>query len=159
MQNITHGRSLEDRIVRHTPSFINRNIMERTENSLLLHAEHPERIDGRIAALKQEWDIERSLEANAASLGLSGLILALLLRRWWIVLLPIAILGFLLQHAIQGWCPPVSIFRRLGVRTREEIQFELYGLRMLKGDFNEAREINRMNARERVGRITGMLSR
>ncbi|NLW68840.1 MAG: hypothetical protein GXY28_13685, partial [Bacteriovoracaceae bacterium] len=74
-------------------------------------------------------------------------------------LLPVVILGFLLQHAIQGWCPPVSIFRRLGMRTKEEIQFELYGLRMLKGDFDEAHEISRMNAGDRVERIMETLNR
>ena len=60
--------------------------------------------------------------------------MALLFRRWRIVLLSMVIPGFLLQHAIRGWCPPVSILRRLGLRTRDEIQFELYGLRILKGD-------------------------
>jgi hypothetical protein len=28
---------------------------------------------------------------------------------------------FLLQHALQGWCPPVPILRRLGYRTAREI--------------------------------------
>ncbi|HNR51211.1 MAG TPA: hypothetical protein PLJ30_07950 [Deltaproteobacteria bacterium] len=159
MQVTEHGKSLMDRVVRHTPPSINRDIMEKTGKSLLFHAYRPGRISRRIEMLKREWDIERAIEANAASLGLSGLILALLFRSWWILLLPVVILGFLLQHAIQGWCPPVSIFRRLGMRTKEEIQFELYGLRMLKGDFDEAHEISRMNAGDRVERIMETLNR
>ena len=43
--------------------------------------------------------------------------------------------GFLLQHAVQGWCRPVPIFRRLGIRTASEIDAERYALRMIRGDF------------------------
>jgi hypothetical protein len=46
--------------------------------------------------------------------------------------------GFLLQHAIQGWCPPVPILRRLGFRTADEINRERYALKALRGDFKDA---------------------
>ena len=42
---------------------------------------------------------------------------------------------FLLQHAVQGWCPPVPFFRRRGVRTAREIEIERYALKALRGDF------------------------
>jgi hypothetical protein len=32
--------------------------------------------------------------------------------------------GFFLQHAIQGWCPPLPVLRRLGFRTVQEIEEE-----------------------------------
>jgi hypothetical protein len=32
--------------------------------------------------------------------------------------------GFLLQHALQGWCPPVPLLRQLGFRTSYEIEEE-----------------------------------
>ena len=44
---------------------------------------------------------------------------------------------FLFQHAIQGWCPPVPILRRLGFRTSYEIEEERVALKVLRGDFNE----------------------
>jgi hypothetical protein len=50
-------------------------------------------------------------------------------------LLPGLVGAFLLQHAIQGWCPPVPIFRRLGFRTAGEIDEERYALKDLRGDF------------------------
>ncbi|WP_407921819.1 hypothetical protein, partial [Corallococcus sp. AB049A] len=28
--------------------------------------------------------------------------------------------SFLLQHGLQGWCPPLPLLRRLGLRTRGE---------------------------------------
>lgn len=45
--------------------------------------------------------------------------------------------GFLLQHALQGWCPPVPVLRRLGFRTQTEIDEERYALKALRGDFRE----------------------
>jgi hypothetical protein len=42
--------------------------------------------------------------------------------------LPAAVLGFLLQHAVQGWCPPVPVLRRLGFRTQTEIEDERHAL-------------------------------
>ncbi|MEY4546218.1 MAG: hypothetical protein RL685_2413 [Pseudomonadota bacterium] len=33
-------------------------------------------------------------------------------------------LGFLLLHATSGWCPPAVVWRRLGARTKSEIELE-----------------------------------
>ncbi|HQG31700.1 MAG TPA: hypothetical protein PLA83_07210 [Deltaproteobacteria bacterium] len=132
--------------------------MTQTEKSLLFYAEHPDQIDDRISMLKGEWDIERTLEANASILELYSLFISAIMRRRLYILLGIAVVGFLLQHAIQGWCPPVSVFRRLGIRTKEEIQLELYGLRMLKGDFDGILEISGMDPRDRVKRVIEVLS-
>lgn len=91
-------------------------------------------IDARIRELQQEWDMERALEANAASVALLGLGLGFFADRRWF-LLPAAVAAFLLQHAVQGWCPPVGLFRRLGIRTQAEIGDEILALRILRGDF------------------------
>ena len=40
------------------------------------------------------------------------------------------------RHAVKGWCPPVPLFRRLGVRTCGEIERERYALKALRGDFD-----------------------
>jgi hypothetical protein len=93
-------------------------------------------IDRRLAELDREWDIERTLEANAATVALSGVVLAITVDRKWIAL-PAVVAGFLLQHALQGWCPPVPVFRRLGFRTQREIDEERYALKALRGDFAE----------------------
>jgi hypothetical protein len=53
--------------------------------------------------------------------------------------LPVIVLTFLLQHAVQGWCPPVVLFRRLGVRTRQELDAERAALKALRGDFDALR--------------------
>ena len=92
-------------------------------------------IDWRLSELDEEWDVERTIEANASSIVLAGLGLgAFVDRRFYLV--PAAVAGFLLQHAIQGWCPPIPILRRLGFRTQTEIDEERYALKMLRGDFD-----------------------
>jgi hypothetical protein len=55
----------------------------------------------------------------------------------WLLLPGLVVLPFLFQHAVQGWCPPVSVFRRLGVRTRREINGEKFALKVLRGDFDQ----------------------
>jgi hypothetical protein len=107
----------------------------------------PEEIDARIDELQQEWDVERVLEVNAATIALGGLALgASVDRRFFAV--PGVVLSFLLQHAVQGWCPPVPVFRRLGVRTRKEIDREIAALKALRGDFDDVR---RQPASEHAG--------
>ena len=67
------------------------------------------------------WDIERTLEANAATAVLVGVLLGATVSRKFFPF-PGVVAAFLLQHAIQGWCPPLPIFRRLGFRTQSEIE-------------------------------------
>ena len=52
------------------------------------------------------------------------------------LILPGLVSAFLLQHAVQGWCPPVPMFRRMGFRTQSEIDEERYALKALRGDFD-----------------------
>jgi hypothetical protein len=89
----------------------------------------------RLEEVEQESDMERTLQANAATLALTGTILATLHSRRWLIV-PGIVTSFLLQHALQGWCPPVALFRRLGVRTAREIATERYAVKALRGDFS-----------------------
>lgn len=91
-------------------------------------------LSARIEELNREWDMERLLQLNAASFAMLGALLARLHSRWWL-LLTLLVTTFLIQHAVQGWCPPLVIFRRLGVRTRKEIDREKMALMALRGDF------------------------
>ena len=124
------------RVRAHTPRSAQQCIDQQLERSLHHPAQHPEEIDARLAELEREWDIERTLEANAATISLASITFGLLTGRRT-SLLAGAVAGFLLQHAVQGWCPPVSVFRRLGVRTAAEIDQERYALKALRGDFDD----------------------
>ena len=91
-------------------------------------------IGQRLQELEEEWDVERMLSLNAATLSLAGILLGLTSSKKWL-LLPLAATGFLVQHATKGWCPPLEIIRRLGFRTRKEIDKEKYALKAIRGDF------------------------
>lgn len=125
-----------DRVRQHTPAHINAHIDEDIDMALRIYAyATPEDLSHRIKQLDCEWDIERVLETNAASFSLLGLILSRTNSRKWLWL-STGVAGFLLQHALQGWCPPITVFRRLGVRTRGEIDREKYALKALRGDYH-----------------------
>lgn len=125
-----------ERVPRHTDPEVNRRISEATAASVRHYASHPEQIDRRLRELDAEWDIERTLEANAAALALAGTLLGAFRDRRFLVL-PAAVATFLLQHAVQGWCPPLPVLRRFGVRTMREIDEERFALKALRGDFGQ----------------------
>lgn len=123
------------RVPLHTAAHVNEQIRRQTEDRVARYAgAGREAIDRRLAELDREWDIERTLEANAATASLIGLTLGATAHRKWF-LFPALVAGFLLQHAVQGWCPPVPLFRRLGFRTQSEIDEERFALKLLRGDF------------------------
>jgi hypothetical protein len=128
--------STVNRVPAHTADHVNERIRRQTEeNVACIGAKNsPAAIEERLAELDREWDIERTLEANAATASLVGLTLGATVNRKWFAL-PFAVAGFLLQHAVQGWCPPMPILRRLGFRTEREIDEERYALKALRGDF------------------------
>lgn len=127
--------STVERLPQHTAAHVNEQIRHQTEANVAQYAAAgPSVIDRRLTELDREWDIERTLEANAAIASLVGLTLGATVDRKWF-LFPALVAGFLLQHAVQGWCPPVPIFRRLGFRTQPEIDQERYALKALRGDF------------------------
>lgn len=125
-----------DPVPRHTAPHVNRAIERATEASLLFYSHNREQIPLRLDELDREWDVERVLEANAATLVVAGSLLGLGASRLFMAL-PLAVGGFLLQHAIQGWCPPLPVLRRLGFRTRKEIEYERQALRKMQehGEF------------------------
>ena len=117
------------RVRRHTKDEINQKIDNDTRRSISYYQMKPRsEVLARIMELDKEWDVERTLEANASTLILSSLSLYLWKQKRGFVLFSGVISAFLLQHALQGWCPPLALIRRKGVRTRAEIEEEKYGL-------------------------------
>jgi hypothetical protein len=116
--------STVERVPRQTAPHVNERIRRETdENATRIASQGPAAIQRRLEELDREWDVERTLEANAATAILVGSALGAFVDRRFFAL-PAVVGGFLLQHAIQGWCPPLPLFRRAGVRTAEEIDRE-----------------------------------
>lgn len=123
------------RVPVNTDRDVNRWIFEETLRRVELYAHAaPHAIDERLRELDGEWDIERVLEANAATAAMVGSWLGATVDRRFFAI-PALVGGFLLQHAVQGWCPPLPILRRLGIRTEREIDYERNALKALRGDF------------------------
>lgn len=125
----------ESRVLRSSSESVNERNRREIETNVARYAHaSPAAISQRMKELDAEWDIERALEANAATVTLVSAVLALTVNRKW-AWLTVAVGGFLLQHALQGWCPPLPILRRLGVRTTAEIHQEKMALKQLRGDY------------------------
>src|SRR3974390_3896130 len=99
----------EDQVRAHTKPELNEKIDTEMERRIRFYAaQDAHAIAERLEELDREWDIERVLEANAASLILLGVLLGATTGRKWLIV-PLAVSGFLLRHAIEGWCPPVPL--------------------------------------------------
>ena len=61
-----------ERVPLHTGERDNRRIAAALDASVRWHAEHPRANRRRLRDLDAEWDTERTLEANAATLALAG---------------------------------------------------------------------------------------
>jgi len=117
-----------DRVRNTTPDSINREIENKTQQNIRYYSNQNERvIKSRIKELDKEWDIERVLALNASLFALTGIILGATLNKKWLML-PVVVTSFLAQHAVQGWCPPLPLFRKMGYRTRKEIDQERFAL-------------------------------
>jgi hypothetical protein len=144
------AKRMEARVQEYTPEEINQQIRRDLKARALYFAQRPEEIDRRLDELDREWGIERRLEAGAGILSLIGLTFGVVRSRWYI--LPAAAAAFLVQYAAQGWCPPVSLMRRMGIRTAREINHERYALKALRGDFDSMRIGEELDAEERARR-------
>ncbi|HYK72194.1 MAG TPA: DUF2892 domain-containing protein [Pseudoneobacillus sp.] len=115
----------------HTKPYINEKINRKTQlNIEAYQGKNEEQIKARIKELEYEWDTERTLETNFALIVILTAILGLFGKRLWFLISGIA--GFfMIQHAFQGWCPPLSIIRRCEIRTASEIMDEKEALKRL----------------------------
>jgi hypothetical protein len=144
-----------NRVAVNTADEINERIRRQTEANVARYAaQGPHAIDRRLAELDEEWDTERYLETMAPSFTLFGLFMGMTVSRKWL-LLPVVVQSFFLQHALQGWCPPLPVLRRLGVRTAGEIEQERYALKALRGDF---RQVAGSTGRVEAGRTGEVLA-
>ncbi len=128
-----------NRVPLHSSEADNRRIKRTMQAHVAYFAQHRDQIAGRLREIDEEWDIERAIEANAAVIAFAGVALAATNSRRWLAL-PALVTSFLFQHAIQGWCPPVPVLRKLGFRTSYEIEEERRALMALRGDFGHRAE-------------------
>lgn len=141
----------QQRVPLQTDESINLKIQDEIRRNIEYYSKcSPLLIDRRLRELEEEWDIERTLEFNAAALATGSILLGLAGRKRWLLLAG-TVTAFLGQHALQGWCPPVPLFRRLGFRTAREIDQERHALKELRGDVKTLARDGEPADEERVG--------
>jgi hypothetical protein len=150
--------SSRSRVPRNTATSDQRAITEQTRTRLQHFAGNPGRIDHRLQELEREWDIERTIELNASSLAFAGIAAGALHDRRWLILSAL-VTGFLFQHAIQGWCPPVPVLRKLGFRTLAEIEQERNALKALRGDYRQVTRRLAQRGRNKSPRVAAKAAR
>ncbi len=133
----TTGKPTATRVEESTLPEINDRIRRETETRLSGAAADRGSIERRLRDLDEEWDIERALQTNFGIVNLASILLGALAARPWFLLTGVAA-GFMIAHAVKGWCPPLPVLRRLGLRTAREIDQERYALKALRGDFDAA---------------------
>lgn len=123
-----------DRTRSHTSAVVNHRIDRRTRAAVeACVREGKSAIEKRMGELDREWDVDRAVMLNFSVVG--GLLLATGIRRFakvppfqprpkGLLYLFGAQIGFLALHSVVGWCPPVPLLRRLGIRTKQEIETE-----------------------------------
>jgi hypothetical protein len=133
----TSGTNLTDSnaVRANTAPAVNQKLEQELRERITAYAnKSPQELTERIRELEQAWDVDRALEAGAACAAVTGFVFSKLFGRKWL-LLPAFALPALFAHAYQGWCPPATLLRRYGIRTRRELDAEIYALRLLRGDF------------------------
>lgn len=142
-----------DRARRHTARSVLRRIDDDTLDHLMEVGQKPETASRRLEALDREWDIDRTIEAEAATMGLIGLALGAFVRPAFLAM-PATVGAAVFLFGTRGIYPLLPIFRRLGIRTAREIERERYAVKALRGDFdalpNEQRPDPRAEDADRV---------
>ncbi len=127
------------RVEQNTAAAVNNKIARETHQRVRRFRQDAGAIDRRLRELDAEWDTERALETSAAGFTLLGFSLGYLVNPAWHWFSAV-IAAFLLLHALQGWCPPLPLIRRLGIRTAAEINRERMALLRLAEDFGPPSE-------------------
>lgn len=127
------------RVEKQTAPHVNQQIEQQFQDRIQLYrGQDSDLITKRLSELDREWDTERTLQTNFAVLSLLGVTLAATVNKRW-ALLSIGVPAFMVQHALQGWCPPLAVLRRKGFRTTKEINEERFALKSFRGDFDKVK--------------------
>jgi hypothetical protein len=120
-----------DRVRNHTAAHVNEAIDRKTGAHVReLAGRGREAVAARLAKLDREWDIERLIAVEAAVVAT---VLGELNRRRTsrFRMLLGAHQAMVMLHAATGWSPTTALLRRLGIRTRTEIDAERASLQNL----------------------------
>jgi len=136
------------RVAKNTCDKVNEEIRKHTVERLKFYINCGRKtLTQRIKELDNEWDTERVLETNASSIVLLSSIVGYKKTKCSCFIMTGTVGFFLLEHALQGWCPPLPIIRKHGVRTQEEIYNEKSVIKRIRGDYlHDTKDANELLA-------------
>ncbi|WKN42543.1 hypothetical protein [Tunicatimonas pelagia] len=105
------------------------------QRRLLYYAHHPQFINHRINQLERETSLEKIIENSSIALSLTGIVLAFVSNRRWLVLALLASgLFFLKKEPKDNQLQ--QLLQQQGYRSEKEIQREQQILQALRGDYD-----------------------
>ncbi len=108
----------------------------RTEHNIHVYSvQSGQDITYHIGELRNEWSLERSVEAAAAGIAMLGLILGAFASPVFLIF-PIIIVGFALAHSIWRYRPDFAKLPKQGLRTQREIDAEIFAMRFMRGELS-----------------------
>jgi hypothetical protein len=130
------NQSSTDAARMHAPGEVNRRIDAEVERCVRHMAEQTDHsvISRYLEGLEREWDLNRVVMVAASAVSLLGCVVAPPRGGAWRLVGGVAA-GLLLQQGVFGFGPLALLARRLGVRSRKEIDLEKFALKALRGDF------------------------
>jgi hypothetical protein len=96
---------------------------DRTEANVAYYRDNPEGLGRRLVELDEEWDVNRVLQVVASAGTVAGFWFSMTKSKLWL-LVPLVLAGGALHHGLTGRSPAEDLARRLGFRTRNEIESE-----------------------------------
>ena len=127
----------QDKVRMHTPSVVNRQLDAEAEHRLaefLDGGNNPAACQARITRLNREWEMERVLSLCVGAASIAAMLASKGLgRSMWSI--PAVGGAMLVQQALTGGSLLAPLLRRMGFRSRPEIEIEKYALKSLRGDF------------------------
>ena len=130
------NQSSADAVRTHAPQEVNSRIDAQVERCVRHMAEQTDHsvISRYLERLEREWDLNRVVMVAVSAVSLVGWAVAPPRSLAWRLLGGVTS-GLLLQQGLFGFGPLSMLTRRLGVRTRREIDLEKFALKALRGDF------------------------
>jgi len=101
------------------------------------------KISERLQELESEWDMERIIHLHLSGISIAGALLGYFLHKRWLIL-PALAAAVLVLHSMNGMAPQKPLLRKLGFRTRDEINREKYSLKAMRGDFKHSDSADEM---------------
>ena len=131
-------REEADRVRVRTPEGLNAQIDHCTASRVSDYATRSGlEIESYMAKLDRAWALDRALVAISSGLAMAAIALGSR-RRSWLILAGLTSAS-LLRFALDGGGLGAAMLRRLGFRTRREIDSERCALKALRGDFELVR--------------------